>query len=63
MSWYYPKGWTDEQDGIDQVLIHYSCTPPGQWPDWSWSHDARVLQDFGGFPRQRLKVLRMPREV
>ena len=63
MSWYYPKGWTDQDDGIEQVLIHYACTPPGQWPDWSWGHDTRVLQDFGGFPRRRLKVLRMPREI
>jgi hypothetical protein len=63
VSWYYSKGWTDQEDGIEQVLIHYACTPPGQWPDWSWGHDARVLQDVGGYPRQRLKVLRMPREV
>jgi hypothetical protein len=63
VSWYYPKGWTDQDDGIDQVVIHYACTPPGQWPDWSWGHDARVLQDFGGYPRRRLKVIRMPREV
>ena len=63
MSWYYPKGWTDRGDGVDQVLIHYACTPPGQWPDWGWGHQARVLQDVGGRPRQRLKVLRMPREV
>jgi hypothetical protein len=63
MSWYYPKGWTDQEDGIEQVLIHYTCTPPHQWPDWGWGHETRVLQDLGGFPRQRLKVLRMPREV
>ncbi|MFB9363896.1 hypothetical protein [Actinoplanes nipponensis] len=63
MSWYYPKGWTDQEDGVEQVLIHYTWTPPEQWPDWTWGHEARVLQDLGGFPRQRLKVLRMPREV
>jgi hypothetical protein len=63
VSWYYPKGWTDQEDGIEQVLIHYVCTPPGQWPDWSWGHESRVLEDRGGFPRTRLKVLRMPREV
>ena len=32
-------------------------------PDWSWGHESRVLEDRGGFPRNRLKVLRMPREV
>jgi len=63
VSWYYPKGWTDQEDGVEQVLIHYACTPPGQWPDWSWGHGSRVLEDRGGFPRTRLKVLRMPREV
>jgi hypothetical protein len=63
VSWYYPKGWTDAEDGIEQVLIHYVCTPPTQWPDWSWGHETRVLQDLGGYPRQRLKVLRMPREI
>ncbi len=63
MSWYYPKGWTDQQDGVEQVVIHYASTPPGQWPDWSWGHESRVLEDRGGYPRNRLKVLRMPREV
>jgi hypothetical protein len=63
VSWYYPKGWTDQEDGVEQVLIHYVCTPPGQWPDWSWGHESRVLEDRGGFPRTRLKVLRMPRAV
>jgi hypothetical protein len=63
VSWYYPKGWTDAEAGVEQVLIHYTWTPPTQWPDWSWGHETRVLQDLGGFPRQRLKVLRMPREV
>jgi hypothetical protein len=63
VSWYYAKGWTDAEDGVEQVVIHYTWTPPSQWPDWSWGHEARVLQDLGGFPRQRLKVLRMPREV
>jgi hypothetical protein len=63
MSWYYPKGWTDSEAGIEQVRIHYTCTPPQQWPDWGWGHETRVLQDLGGYPRQRLKVLRMPRDV
>jgi hypothetical protein len=50
VSWYYPKGWTDSEDGIEQVLIHYVCTPPTQWPDWGWGHETRVLQDLGGYP-------------
>ena len=28
VSWYYPKGWTDQEDGVEQVAIHYTCTPP-----------------------------------
>ena len=63
MTWYYPKGWTDQEDGVEQVVIHYACTPPEQWPDWAWGHESRVLEDRGGFPRNRLKVLRMPRDV
>src|SRR5205085_12322785 len=63
VSWYYPKGWTDQEDGVEHVLIHYVSTPPGQWPDWSWGHESRVLEDRGGFPRTRLRVIRMPREV
>lgn len=63
MSWYYPKGWTDADDGIEQVLIHYTFTPPEHYPDWGWGSETRVLQDLGGFPRQRIKVLRMPREI
>ena len=54
MTWYYPKGWTDQEDGVEQVVIHYVCTPPEQWPDWSWGHESRVLEDRGGFPRNRL---------
>jgi hypothetical protein len=63
VSWYLVKDWTDSEGGIENVVIHYTWTPPGQWPDWSWGHESRVLQDHGGYPRRRAKVLRMPREV
>lgn len=63
MSWYLIKDWTDHEDGIENVQIHYACTPPGQSPDWSWGHETRTLFDLGGYPRRRAKVLRMPREV
>jgi hypothetical protein len=63
VSWYLVKDWTDSEGGIENVVIHYTLTPPGQWPDWSWGHDSRVLQDHGGYPRRRAKVLRMPRHV
>ncbi|MFP5345889.1 MAG: hypothetical protein ACLGIA_02500 [Actinomycetes bacterium] len=63
MSWYLVKDWVDQEDGIENVLIHYTTTPPGQYPDWGWGHETRVLQDMGGFPRRRAKVLKMPREV
>jgi hypothetical protein len=63
MGWYYPRSWIDREDGIEGVVIHYTWTPVGHWPDWGRHHESRVLADAGGFPRMRRKVLRMPARV
>lgn len=63
MSWYLTKDWIDQEDGVERVVINYTFTPPGQYPDWTWGHESRELHDLGGFPRRRAKVLKMPREV
>jgi hypothetical protein len=63
VSWYLPKEWVDHEDGIEGVLIHYTFSPSGGWPDWDAQHNSRVLTDLGGFPRRRGKVLSMPRRV
>ncbi|MDX1621109.1 MAG: hypothetical protein R3320_08975 [Nitriliruptorales bacterium] len=63
MGWYLAKGWEDQDDGIDMVLVHYSWSPLGHGPDWGAVHECRVLEDLGGFPRRRRKVLSMPAAV
>jgi hypothetical protein len=63
VSWYLRKEWVDQEDGIDLVVIHYAWTPLGHHPDWSWGHEWRPMQDAGGDPRRRVKVLTLPREV
>lgn len=63
MTWYLRREWVDQEDGIENVTIHYTWSPPGGWPDWERNHNARMLVDAGGFPRRRWKVLRMPRGV
>lgn len=60
MGWYLPKHWTDEEDGIDLVLVHYTWSPLGQGPDFGAIHEVRPLDDLGGLPRRRRKVLNMP---
>jgi hypothetical protein len=63
VTWYLRREWVDQEDGIENVTIHYTWSPPGGWPDWERNHNARMLVDAGGFPRRRWKVLRMPRGV
>ena len=63
MSWYLRKDWEDTDDGIDAVVIHYATTPRGEGPDWGRDHQWRPLQDHGGFPRRRSKVLSLPTSV
>lgn len=60
MGWYLTKGWYDQGDGIDAVLIHYTWSPSGHGPDWRRVHECRALLDVGGSPRGRKKVLSMP---
>lgn len=61
MTWYLRREWIDQEDGIENVLIHYTWSLPGDWPVWERNHNVRVLLDAGGFPRRRKKVLSMPR--
>lgn len=63
MGWYLTKGWYDQDEGIDAVLIHYTWSPYGQGPDWGVRHECRSLVDVGGDPRGRRKVLTMPTAV
>ena len=63
MSWYLTKGWADEDDGIDEVLIHYTFSPLGSEPPWDRIHECRQLVDVGGSPRGRKKVLGMPTAI
>jgi hypothetical protein len=60
MRWYLRREWMDQEDGTENVMIHYTWTLPGDWPDWARDHNSRMLQDVGGFPRQRKKILAMP---
>ena len=63
MSWYLRKEWVDQEDGIENVILHYTWSPQGGWPDWGRHHQSRVLLDAGGYPRRREKVIAMPREI
>jgi hypothetical protein len=63
MSWYLRKEWVDQEDGIESVLLHYTCTPLDAWPDWERFRNTRVLVDQGGFPRRHEKVISMPESV
>ncbi|MEW6300212.1 MAG: hypothetical protein AB1671_21165 [Thermodesulfobacteriota bacterium] len=53
--WYLKKMWLDQAPGVEAVIIHYTCTPLGQLPDWTFPHETRVMeknarvkQGFGG---------------
>lgn len=61
MSWYLPKEWNDQDEGIDAVLLHYTFTPTGWGPDWGTHHEWRPLGDHGNGHRR--KVITMPAEV
>ena len=63
MTWYLAKEWVDPHEGIDGVLIHFTSTPLGVTPQFGDPFVTRVLDDHGGSPRVRRKVLRMPRGV
>src|SRR6266508_4987481 len=63
MTWYLTKTWTDPDDSVDAVQIHYMSTPIGDGPYFDGTHDARWLGDWGGEPRRRGKVLSMPRAI
>jgi hypothetical protein len=34
VMWYLKKMWLDQEPGIEAVIIHYTCTPLGQAPNW-----------------------------
>jgi len=35
LHWYLKKEYFDTADDIEQVLIHFACTPLGGTPDWT----------------------------
>lgn len=61
--WYLRKEWIDREDGIDGVVIHFTSTSRGQRPPFGHPFEQRVMVDYGGYPRVRRKVLKMPRTV
>lgn len=61
MSWYLRKEWTDQDAGIDAVVIHFGWSALGRPANFSASHRSRELQDWGN--GRRGKVLAMPRSV
>ena len=42
LNWYLKKEYFDTVDDIEQVLIHYACTPLGGTPDWTQA-ESRAL--------------------
>lgn len=63
MTWYLTKDWVDPDDGVEAVQIHYMWTPATEGPYFDGTHQVRWLNDLGGHPRRRAKVLPMPREI
>ena len=63
MSWYLTKDWVDQDDDIQGVLLSYTWSPLGHDPDWGANTEQRWLQDLGGSPRRRAKVLKLPRGI
>jgi hypothetical protein len=63
LSWYLRKDWEDDADGIDLVLLHYTVSLPGMPADWGQAHECRPLEDRGGLPRRRAKVISLPTAV
>lgn len=61
MTWYLTKTWTDPDDSVDAVQIHYMWTPHGEGPFWDGGHEVRWLSDHGG--GHRVKVLSMPTAI
>ena len=63
MSWYLTKGWVDQDDGIDEVLIHYTFSPSVPSRPGTGSTSAGSWWTSGGSPRGRTKVLGMPTAI
>jgi hypothetical protein len=63
MTWYLTKTWTDPDDDVDAVQIHYMWTPVGDGAFFDGTHEVRWMTDAGGEPRRRTKVLSMPRAI
>jgi hypothetical protein len=56
------KTWVDSAPGIEMVELHFTCTRPGQEPDWE-SADKRVMTPNEASPGLRTAVIEVPRQL
>ena len=61
MSFYLRKEWIDQEDGIENVFIHYAAVTLGEQPDWRRYGETReMIAEWGHNRHRRAKVLKLP---
>lgn len=64
MSFYLRKEWIDQEDGIEQVFIHYAAVALGEQPEWQRTGQTHeMIPEWGHNRHRRAKVLKLPRRL